>query len=232
MQTIKEQLMNTAFLTPAAAFYVRASEVLGHGHALQTGSMRFNKEQKIVEVFGWPTIVPENVGPRVKLALNLTDVHLLHQYFGRLSNIDNYIGGLQGWEEKLDADSVTYSHRTGSGRLELYATRDNNARAESYGMKVYKPENELICHIYKHWYLDKYGWMIPQRFNEKELRDRPDRLSTIVDIFYGDYTEQSELDDHNLLDIPVLGEVLRQQIQTMRKSREEYIQRMRDEAQQ
>lgn len=223
--------MYTAFLTPAAAFYVRASEVLGHGHALHTGAMRFNKEEKIVEVFGWPTFVPENVGPRVNLALDLIHVHLLHQYFGRLSNIDNHIGGLQGWEEKSDGGSiVTYSHRTGSGRLELYATRDNNVRAESYGIKVYKPENELVCHIYRHWYLDEYGWQMPQGYNEEELRARPDRLSTIVDIFYGDYTEQSELDDHNLLDMPVFGEVLRQQIQTMHKSREEYLQRMRDEA--
>lgn len=122
--------MSLIKLTAPAFFYLRASFVLGHGHALGIKSSTITDDGYVY--VDLPLLGSITAGETYDIEsgqwldkeaiLGVREVDLLHQLKGRLVNREapkGAIAGLEGWEVSGDWRRKAYSHRTATGRLRL-----------------------------------------------------------------------------------------------------------------
>jgi hypothetical protein len=196
-------VMSDVMLSPSAAFYVRASQVLGHGHGIPCGGI-WEVVEGGVRVGDWPVA---SVGD-VCVKVGLLGVHGLHKYYGSLS----VIGGLLGWELSEGGGYIKVCHRTGSGRMSLWCMSTGGG-IEEFGVKIHRGEDGGVVAWLKYdgrrWF---GGW---GDYGLESVLSRMDRFDGFIAIMYGTWDHDVEgmgtasLDDTGLFDVHGFGEALR-----------------------
>ncbi len=205
--------MSLIKLTAPAFFYLRASIVLGHGHALNLNSSTITDDYVYVDL---PVLGSITAGEAYDIEsgqwldkeaiLGVREVDLLHQLQGRLRNreaIKGAIAGLEGWEISGDYRRKVYSHRTATQRLRLTVVSEtyhhSDGGSEEIWIEVCAGDGKTVAGLiwrlgeWHKWYGQAEGMHggsdelpIAVWLAEHNACARPDRFHTLTEILFAD----------------------------------------------
>lgn len=205
--------MSIVKLTAPAFFYVAMSAGLNHGHSFWFEHSEITADGFVLvdlplvgvldcHQSNWNEERQEYVEREV--VLGVREVHMLHQFQGRLVNresMDGALAGLEGWEATQDRYQFSLSHQTATGRLRLGLVSNSwstpSAANEEITVEVCAGDGKTVAAViwkkgkWEPWYGKAEGmhggsddmplsvWLA-----EHNVNHRPDRFWALAEILF------------------------------------------------
>lgn len=198
-------------VTTAAYIYIKASNVLGHGHALQVASVERDGDAYIIDL----PLLGEAEMPSL---VGLDIIHLLHQLQGRIANHGSLMSGMEGWEKTADEYHTIYRHCTATGRLRLKLISWGAPSADEICIEICAGSGKTTAAAilqrgeWYRWYGDAFGMATDgmsdddamDSFLARQNLNRSDRFCSVVEILF-DRQQQYDLPGQDIRDYPWWG---------------------------